>query len=319
MVKKEQKNSKELVSIIMPAYNAEKFIGESIESVLVQTWKNWELIIVDDGSVDNTSQIIKNYAMRDERIKYFFQENQKQGRARNYGIKHSNGEYVAFLDSDDLWVPDKLEIQVEFFRKSGADLIFSDGYIFSDNPVQTSGSFNTLTGLYRGDEAIVLFLKQNRIPILSVLTRMKVLEEVGGFSEERELQNIEDYHLWLRILLKGYSVYGMKEKLVYYRRHGSQVTMGDPISSEKVLNMFGKLISVPSRLNRALDKAKLICVKNIYLFTATDKQLALKILRHNRGIKHLKIIRAATVMSLWIFGLDFSKRLINKLVTLITR
>src|SRR5215467_11570142 len=103
----------DLVSIIMPAYNAEKYIADSIRSVLAQTYTDWELIVVVDGSTDNTASLVQQFVTRDSRIKYFFQENGRLGKARNTGIKNASGSLIAFLDSDDLWLETKLELQLQ--------------------------------------------------------------------------------------------------------------------------------------------------------------------------------------------------------------
>src|SRR5260221_6307510 len=100
------------ISIIMPAYNVGKFISQTIDSVLSQTYENWELLIVDDESSDNTSAIAKAYQLKDNRIRYFWQKNGKQGKARNKAIRESLGNYLAFMDADDIWLPDKLTRQV---------------------------------------------------------------------------------------------------------------------------------------------------------------------------------------------------------------
>ena len=106
-----------LVSVIVPAYNCEKFIGETIASVLAQTYQNWEMIIVDDCSSDNTREIILDSAKKDSRIKYYFlQNNSGAAVARNTAMEQAEGEYMAFLDSDDVWLPEKLEKQLNFMR-----------------------------------------------------------------------------------------------------------------------------------------------------------------------------------------------------------
>src|ERR1044072_6081218 len=103
--------SDQLVSIIMPAYNAERYIAASIESVLAQTYSDWELIVVDDGSTDRTATVTQEFVKRDPRIKYIFQENGRLGKARNTGIKNSRGPLIAFLDSDALWIETNLAAQ----------------------------------------------------------------------------------------------------------------------------------------------------------------------------------------------------------------
>ena len=108
-----------LVSIIMPSYNTTSFIAESIQSVLAQSYKDWELIIVDDCSSDNTDQVVKPY-LSDERIKYYKNEkNSGAAVSRNRAIREAKGKWIAFLDSDDLWMPEKLQKQVSFMEKNG--------------------------------------------------------------------------------------------------------------------------------------------------------------------------------------------------------
>jgi teichuronic acid biosynthesis glycosyltransferase TuaG len=208
-----------LISIIMPAYNAEKYIAEAIRSVLDQTYQRWELIVIDDGSTDATADVIHGFASSDSRVRYIFQHNRKLANARNAGIKQSRGELVAFLDSDDLWIREKLELQVKAFRENVADLVFSDGFIFSDNNViDENSTFAIEFGGFGGAELFMDLMLSNRIPVLSVLVRRKILDEVGGFDEDpRYWAGCEDYDLWLSIARRGYRFYGLRERLVRYR------------------------------------------------------------------------------------------------------
>src|SRR3978361_2227094 len=102
-----------LISVIMPAYNAQKYVAKSIESVLAQTWQNWELIIADDGSTDDTAEVIKQFCISDLRIKYTPLSNSGPGMAKNAAIAKSQGKYIAFLDSDDLWAKEKLQLSYQ--------------------------------------------------------------------------------------------------------------------------------------------------------------------------------------------------------------
>ena len=113
----------------MPAYNAEKYVGQAIQSVLDQTHSDWELIVVDDGSTDRTSDLVQQIAGSESRIRYLFQENSRLGKARNNGIQHSSGNLIAFLDSDDLWLPQKLEMQLQIQKSTNADLVFTGAHI----------------------------------------------------------------------------------------------------------------------------------------------------------------------------------------------
>ena len=117
-----------MISIITPCHNSQIFLGATIQSVLSQTYPNWELIIVDDCSTDNSVDIIQNYARKDDRIKYFRTDKSSGSPTlpRNIGIEHAKGRYIAFLDSDDAWLPDKLEKQVKLFDDERVAIVFSD-------------------------------------------------------------------------------------------------------------------------------------------------------------------------------------------------
>jgi glycosyltransferase involved in cell wall biosynthesis len=201
-----------LVSIIMPAYNAEKFISKSIESVLQQTYQNWELLVVNDGSKDNTSSIVKlfNYT----RIKLIEQENGGVSKARNTGIANSTGEFIAFLDSDDLWLKDKLEIQVKYMRNN-QNIVLSYGDYLS---FIEDGKIIENKQLYpfKIKDLKQRLLVFNFIATLTVMVKSDVLKATGGF--DTELFGPEDWDLWIKISQKGDIGY-IKENLAMYREH----------------------------------------------------------------------------------------------------
>ncbi len=207
-----------IVSVIMPAYNAEKYIEESINSVLEQTFTNWELIIVDDGSRDATGSIVKEYAKKDHRIIYYFQENKRLGAARNAGFRLAKGKFIAFLDSDDLWFPDKLKKQIEIIEYKQVDLVFTDGYNF-DKLTKQLYSYETISGFYSGEEMYKIEFEANKIAILSVMMKSDWIKKIGYQSEEIEIFGCEDYDYWLRIAKNGATFFGMEEKLFKYRVH----------------------------------------------------------------------------------------------------
>lgn len=228
-----------LVSIIMPAYNAESFIHEAINSVIDQTYSNWELIIIDDGSTDTTAKNVNEWLLKDKRIQYYYQENGKQGKARNFGISKSKGVYLAFLDADDLWMPEKLEIQLEEIKAKNVDLVFSDSYIFNDKKVsKRNKKMNTLNMFFKGREALKLFLQINRIPLLTALVKKEKILLVNGFSEKRVVQNAEDYHLWLKMIINGCVFYGSDKILASYRIHSKSATSEDKLAGKQKLEVF---------------------------------------------------------------------------------
>jgi teichuronic acid biosynthesis glycosyltransferase TuaG len=214
-----------LVSIIMPAYNAEKFIEESINSVIGQTFTNWELVIIDDGSIDNTADIVKRHAINDHRIKYFYQENGRQGKARNAGLKNSKGAFIAFLDADDLWLPDKLTIQVnELSSLSNIDLLFTQGYkIISGEPA----AYDVLVKDLWDRKDLSHLIDYNQIPILSVLVKREILFAVNCFTEDHNIQNLEDYHLWLKLFINNYKFKSLAARTFLYRIHEDQNTFNN--------------------------------------------------------------------------------------------
>ena len=117
-----------LISVVIPAYNAEQFLDETLESVLSQTYENWECIIVNDGSTDNTESIAQKWCEKDSRFRLTIKENGGLSSARNWGIKESKAEYIAFLDHDDVLTPDSLEVRINTLLKENVDLVYSNAY-----------------------------------------------------------------------------------------------------------------------------------------------------------------------------------------------
>lgn len=261
-----------LISIIMPCYNASQFIKESIESVLSQTYENWELIIVDDGSTDDTATIIKIYVAADNRVRYFYQENGKQGKARNLGLTKSSGSFVAFLDADDLWLPEKLFVQILEIEKHDVDLVFSDSYIFNDSEVENLSQIMGIPdAVFYDKKSIQMFLEYNRIPILTVLVKKEKIISSGGFSEQ--VQNIEDYHLWLKMLISNCTFYSSNFISSKYRVHQNSETAGINSSSNRILiTLFNLSVEFPVYKKQIEHELKLK-FKRIYktnLFTKLE-------------------------------------------------
>jgi teichuronic acid biosynthesis glycosyltransferase TuaG len=209
----------------MPAYNAEKYIGESILSAVNQTYANWELIIVNDGSTDSTRAIAEEFSSGDKRIKGVNQQNKRLGGARNTGIKNSTGEWVAFLDSDDLWEPSKLEKQIQAAAAfPNADVIYTAGWTFNDNDLNNLTPYDIPAGNFTSTEMYNALLAGNAIPVLSVLAKKTVINEIGYQEENPFFHGCEDWDYWFRMAIQGADFYGLNEKLFYYRRHGNNMS-----------------------------------------------------------------------------------------------
>jgi len=202
------------VSVVVPTYNRADVLPETIDSVLAQTYKDYEIIIVDDGSTDNTREILEPYLSMDN-ISYVYQENKKQASARNKGIQNSKGEYIAFLDSDDLWHPRKLEYQVEIFEKHpDIGMVYSNQSIIQDDPYKEKIKY-PLGKLKSGFIFEDLLLRKFYCSTPSLLIRRSVLDDVGLLDESLE-DAFEDWELTLRIS-KKYKVFCL-DKPLFRRR-----------------------------------------------------------------------------------------------------
>lgn len=204
------------VSVIIPVYNAENFISETIESVINQTYKDWEMIAVNDGSTDKSLEILRKYEeLLPSKIRVVNQKNCGVSIARNNGIAVARGEYVAFLDHDDLWLPHKLEKQVKLLDSNKElGMVYSDSYIIWEGKSRIDTFFRNLKP-FRGYIFDKLFLN-NFIPISTVVVRRCVLKKVGVFNPKYKM--CEDYDLLLRIA-RYYLVDFVEEPLAKYRVH----------------------------------------------------------------------------------------------------
>lgn len=214
--------SKVLISVVIPLYNAEEFISKTIESVINQTYQNWELLIVDDCSIDDSRGVVESYALKDERINLIQSEVNFGGPAkpRNIGASRAKGKYIAFLDADDVWCQDKLLAQLEFmiegkyaFSSTAISRIDEDSKDYQNN-LNSLKRDNRIARLPEGDIPFELF-KENFITLSSVMIESHNFEP---FQEYRGFIAVEDYQLWLRLITKKDCKYGMLAKtLVNYR------------------------------------------------------------------------------------------------------
>lgn len=209
------------VTVIMPAFNMQLYIDEAIRSVLGQTYKNWELIIINDGSTDGTEDIARKY-LSDPRIVYIKQENKGLSAARNIGIRTSSGELIAFLDSDDFWLDNKLELQVRYFVKHPkAAILHSACSILRANKLYTPLKYVTFFSWRLKGFIYKKLLDENIISVLTVILRKEILSDVGLFDEK--LWGGEDWDLWLRISRK-YKIGFINKILAVYRYNSSGMT-----------------------------------------------------------------------------------------------
>ena len=236
---------KNLVSVIIPNYNSEKYIHDTIQSVLNQTYKNIEILIIDDCSSDNSVSIIKNMASENKNIK-LIQLTKNCGRPakpRNIGISKSKGEYIAFLDSDDIWHRQKIEFQLYCMKKYNNSFSSCAVQIFNKNiPEELEFipshfdkkryiSFKNINNLL-----IKNFIKSGS----SVLCKKSIIKNIM-FNELAEYKAVEDYNFWLDIHKKNnFSSIFINEKLVFYRVSDSSISKDKFLQAKKVFNLLSK-------------------------------------------------------------------------------
>jgi len=232
-----------LVSVIMPAYNTEKYIQASIESVIQQKYTNWELIVVDDKSPDSCISIINKYRKQDVRIK-LVRHNQNRGllEARNTGLEIARGRFVAFLDSDDIWLPNKLETQLSFMLDVKSAFTFTS-YGFINNLGERHDNTHYVKGSYDYNRALL----GNDIGVLTVILDRYKLGDVK-FQFDREilwddgrkcyLPMQEDYALWLTLFKQGIVADALSDITCLYREHSGQMTSNKFICARAIWRIY---------------------------------------------------------------------------------
>lgn len=225
----------EKISIITPLYNSEKYIANTIISVLNQTYKNWELLVVDDFSSDNSSNIVLEFMKNDSRIKLFRnQKNLGAAISRNIAIKNANGTYISFLDSDDEWHPKKLEKQIKFMTEN--NILFSYTNYFEKN--------NKKLYLISGPK-IVTPKKLNRACWMGCLTVIYNREEIG-LVQIPDLKRRNDYALWLKIINKA-DCYLLSETLAFYNKRKNSISDINILKKMKYAFLIYRKISKKSK------------------------------------------------------------------------
>lgn len=237
-----------LISVIIPTFNSAKYIAQTVESVQMQEWDSLEIIIMDDGSSDHTLSLVRNLAKEDPRIKVYQQENGKPAKARNNAVRKAKGDWIAFLDSDDIWLPGKLRLQYQKTIEGNVDLSFTDGYICLNNDMSLrQHRFGVNSTQYEGEKGIQAFHAQNRIPTSSVLMKKSLFYEYGFMPEYPEYPMYsEDYLFWVQLLDKGAKLMGINEVLFLYRVH-SESTIGEEI--RLMPNLLNVLLLLPGERN----------------------------------------------------------------------
>ena len=253
------KNQNYLVSIITPVYECEKFIEETLKCVLNQTYKNWEMLLVDDCSPDNSSKIVQKYVDKDKRFKYIkLKDNSGAAIARNTALENSKGRFIAYLDADDLWDNDKLEKQVNYMIKNNYAFTCTD----YEKITEDGKSLNKIVKIPK-QVNYNLFLRNTIIQTVGVMVDTKITGK--DILKMPNIRRRQDAATWAQLLKAGYDCYEVPEKLSYYR------VVSNSLSSNKL-----KAIKMNLYWYRKIEKLSLFktCYCFIgYAFNAIKKRI----------------------------------------------
>ncbi len=232
----------DLVSIIVPVYQVKAYISDTVESVLAQTYTNWELLLIEDGSTDGTREFLEQYLQErgDDRIKlHVLSHNIGAAAARNYGLDISRGRFITYLDSDDLWCPEKLARQVAYMQAKDAAFCFT-GYEFANASGAGTGRIVEIPATLTYKEA----LKNT-----TIFTSTVMFDSTKIPKEQLHMPLIksEDTALWWRVLKSGYVAHGLQENLVLYRRVGNSLSSNKLEAIRRIWNLYRKeeKLSIP--------------------------------------------------------------------------
>lgn len=250
-----------LVTVITPIFNAQNFIAETIESVIDQTYQNWEMIIVDDCSTDNSRDIVKKYEVKDSRIKLIELEVNFGGpaRPRNVGLDISKGDYLAFLDADDVWLENKLQVQISEMLVNNLDFTSTDSKFIDDNSIDT---------IINKHKIVIFFKKIKRKATLSDVIKGNFIRAssaivsknfISKFDENKDFIGVEDIYLWMKILNEKSVRYKyITDKLIKYRVSSTSL-------SERGVNQKQAIKANLCILKFILDNQKFEYIKYFYI------------------------------------------------------
>ena len=296
-----------IVSVIIPTFNRRKYIGEAIQSVLDQTFRDFEIMVNDDGSTDGTANVVKSFS--DDRVKYISQANRGRSNARNHAIGISTGQYIAFLDSDDLYLAGKLELQVAYLDKHPeVGMVYTSAYCMNEEGTLLSDSYraNKSGWIYKD----IAFYVPVTITLPTVMIRREVLDRVGGFDEKME--RFEDTDMWRRIA-KEFPIGAIPDFTCKLRTHGGNALAGqDSRKIEAAVTYYiDKILSEDSSMDLDVRRkgASSLCffyaraLLTMSSSAASGRRLLLKSIGYAPG----------TFYKLMFLGHYFIRRLYNKI------
>lgn len=227
------------VSVLIPAFNSAQWIGSAIDSALAQSYRDFEVIVIDDGSIDRTPDVIASYG---NHIRCLYQANAGVSNARNQGLRVSTGELIAYMDADDAWYPQKLKCQIEFLDgHPQCGLVHSDVAVIDEHGKIIYSRFNQETARpVPSGYCRQALLQRCHIQLPSVVERRKCIEEAGGFDER--LMALEDYLHWITVSLKGWAFGYVNEPLAKYRWRRGSVSSDKRLFLNEYEQIYGALL-----------------------------------------------------------------------------
>jgi glycosyltransferase involved in cell wall biosynthesis len=251
-----------VVSVIIPAYNSKRYIEETINSVLAQTYTDFEMIVVDDGSTDSQRDCIFQYCKADDRVRYVYQQNKGVSAARNTGFNHSTGDYVAFLDSDDVWMPNNLSAKLAKFESGNFGLVHSDGFLIDENSQSKEGVMVGREGSLLTD---MLEWSGTQVPgPSSILVKREVLQSIGLF--DTNLSTSADHDFFLRVAFQ-FKIGRVPKPTWKYRLHDANMHKIIPLMEKDVLFVYRKASDNNLFKSFWFEKA---CYATMYLILAAS-------------------------------------------------
>lgn len=309
------------VSVIIPTYNRASLLKESVQSVLSQTFKDFEIIIINNYSNDNTLEVVNSF--NDNRIKIInYKNNGIIAKSRNQGLMHSSGKYISFLDDDDLWRSDKLEIQIKYLELNPEiDIVYSNAAIIDEHNNRKGLLINPKQA--KSGRVFLELLKDPFVAVLTVLMRRRIFEINGLLNEDVSMRAAEDYEYWLRASLKFNFGY-IDMPLALYRVHfqGASMTINRPVLRQKVLRSFINRSDVPKKYITSIIYIidKLNADVAVYYWSISDKINA-KIYAKKYLFSNLKRIKLfnSIIGTLLYLSISFSYNNFREILTYIVR
>lgn len=260
-------SSNPFFSIIIPSYNRASFLPDTIQSVLDQSFQDWECILVDDGSIDNTADVVSAIQKKDSRIVYIYQSNAERCIARNKGISTARGKYICFLDSDDLFLQNHLEVLHTEIKKIDEPiaLFFTNAFDQNDEKVITDRNCPDLEICSVQDYILNYTFNPARVSVSSTILKEEQFDP--------KIPGLEDLELWLRIALR-FPIHQIKQRTIIYNLHADSYTIGDLKRYEKELNYFRYIFKKPQMKGKLSEKSKRRLISMCHYHLAVRANLA---------------------------------------------